>query len=74
MRAPRKFQACEQSSPKDGTVTAANASSINDGAAAMVLMRKPDAEKGGYKVLAEIVSHAAHAHAPEYSRRLLSMR
>ena len=29
-------------------------------------MRKPDAEKGGYKVLAEIVSHAAHAHAPEY--------
>ena len=32
----------------------------------MVLMRKPDAEKGGYKVLAEIVSHAAHAHAPEY--------
>lgn len=51
---------------KDGTVTAANASSINDGAAAMVLMRKSDAEKGGHKVLAEIVSHAAHAHAPAY--------
>ncbi len=51
---------------KDGTVTAANASSINDGAAALVLMRKSQAEKGGHKVLAEIVSHAAHAHAPAY--------
>ena len=51
---------------KDGTVTAANASSINDGAAALVMMRKSDAEKGGHKVLAEIVSHAAHAHAPAY--------
>lgn len=51
---------------KDGTVTAANASSINDGAAAMVLMRRSDADKGGHKVLAEIVSHAAHAHEPAY--------
>lgn len=51
---------------KDGTVTAANASSINDGAAALVMMRKSEAEKGGHKVLAEIVSHAAHAHAPAY--------
>ena len=51
---------------KDGTVTAANASSINDGAAALVLMRRSDAEKGGHKVLAEIVSHAAHAHEPAY--------
>ena len=51
---------------KDGTVTAANASSINDGAAALVLMKKSDAEKGGHPVLAEIVSHAAHAHAPNY--------
>ena len=51
---------------KDGTVTAANASSINDGAAALVMMRRSDAEKGGHKVLAEIVSHAAHAHEPAY--------
>ncbi len=51
---------------KDGTVTAANASSINDGAAALVMMRKSDAEKGGHKVLAEIVSHAAFAHEPAY--------
>ncbi len=48
----------------EGTVTAANASSINDGAAALVLMRRSDAEKGGHKVLAEIVAHAAHAHEP----------
>ena len=51
---------------KDGTVTAANASSINDGAAALVMMRKSQAEKDGYKILAEIVSHAAHAHEPAY--------
>ena len=51
---------------KDGTVTAANASSINDGAAALVMMRKSDAQKGGHKILAEIVSHAAHAHEPAY--------
>lgn len=51
---------------KDGTVTAANASSINDGAAALVLMRKSEAEKRGVKILAEIKAHAAHAHAPQY--------
>ena len=51
---------------KDGTVTAANASSINDGAAALVLMRKSAAEAGGHNILAQVVSHAAHAHAPEY--------
>ena len=51
---------------KDGTVTAANASSINDGAAALVLMRKSEAKKRGIKILAEIKAHAAHAHAPKY--------
>ena len=51
---------------KDGTVTAANASSINDGAAALVVMKRSDAEKNGHKILAEIVSHAAHAHEPAY--------
>ncbi len=63
---PEKIPSLRAVFTKDGTVTAANASSINDGAAAMVLMRKSDAEKGKHKVLAEIVSHAAHAHAPDY--------
>lgn len=63
---PEKIPALRPVFTKDGTVTAANASSINDGAAALVMMRKSDAEKGGHKVLAEIVSHAAHAHAPDH--------
>ena len=61
---PEKIPALRPVFTKDGTITAANASSINDGAAALVMMRKSDAEKGGHKILAEIVSHAAHAHAP----------
>lgn len=63
---PEKIPSLRPVFNKDGTVTAANASSINDGAAALVMMRKSEAEKGGHKVLAEIVSHAAHAHAPAY--------
>ncbi len=63
---PEKIPSLRAVFTKDGTVTAANASSINDGAAALVLMRKSDAQKGGHKILAEIVSHAAHAHAPAY--------
>ncbi|MEP1231186.1 MAG: thiolase family protein [Litorimonas sp.] len=63
---PEKIPSLRPVFTKDGTVTAANASSINDGAAALVLMRKSDAEEGGHKVLAEIVSHAAYAHAPAY--------
>ncbi|MEE9272851.1 MAG: acetyl-CoA C-acyltransferase [Robiginitomaculum sp.] len=51
---------------KDGTVTAANASSINDGAAALVMIRKSEAKKRGLKILAEIKAHAAHAHEPKY--------
>jgi acetyl-CoA C-acetyltransferase len=43
---------------KDGTVTAANASGINDGAAAVVLMKASDAAKGNHKVLARVVSWA----------------
>lgn len=61
---PEKIPALRPAFTPDGTVTAANASSINDGAAAMVLMRRSQADAGGYKVLAEIVSHAAHAHEP----------
>ncbi len=51
---------------KDGTITAASSSSINDGAAAMVLMRASTAAKLGCKPLARIVSHATHAHEPEW--------
>ena len=51
---------------KDGTVTAASSSSINDGAAAMVMMRQSTAARLGCKPLARIVSHATHAQAPEW--------
>jgi len=51
---------------KDGTITAANASSISDGAAAVVLMRASTAEKRGLKPIARIVAHSTHAHAPEW--------
>ena len=51
---------------KDGTITAANASSISDGAAALVLMRESTAAKYGCKPIARIVAHALHAQAPEW--------
>jgi len=49
---------------KDGTVTAANSSSISDGAAALVLMRRSSAAKRGLAPLATIVGHATHAQEP----------
>jgi len=49
---------------KDGTVTAANSSSISDGGAALVLMRRSTAEKLGVKPLATIVGHTTHAQEP----------
>ena len=51
---------------KDGTITAAASSSINDGAAALVMMRESTAQKLGCKPLARIVSHATHAQEPEW--------
>jgi acetyl-CoA C-acetyltransferase len=51
---------------KDGTITAANASSISDGAAALVLMRESEAAKRGATPVARIVGHAVHAQAPEW--------
>lgn len=51
---------------KEGTVTAANASTLNDGAAALVLMSKDKAEAMGIKPLAKIVSYADAQQAPEY--------
>ena len=49
---------------KDGTVTAANSSSISDGAAAMVMMRRSTAEKLGLSPLAVVVAHSTHAQEP----------
>ena len=51
---------------KDGTITAANASSISDGAAALVLMRESTAVSMGVKAIARIASHAVHAQAPDW--------
>ena len=51
---------------KDGTITAAASSSINDGAAALVMMRESTAQKLGCQPLARIVSHATHAQEPEW--------
>jgi acetyl-CoA C-acetyltransferase len=51
---------------KDGTITAASSSSINDGAAAMVLMRESTAARYGSKPVARIVGHAMHAQEPNW--------
>ena len=51
---------------KDGTVTAANSSSISDGAAAIVLMRQSEAEHRGLTPRARILGHATHAQAPAW--------
>jgi acetyl-CoA C-acetyltransferase len=51
---------------KEGTITAANASKINDGAAAIVLMSESEAKKRGLTPLAKIVSHATFAQDPKY--------
>ncbi len=51
---------------KDGTITAASSSSINDGAAALVLMTESTARRMGATPLARIVGHATHAQEPEW--------
>jgi acetyl-CoA C-acetyltransferase len=51
---------------KDGTITAASSSSINDGAAAMVMMRASTAARLGCKPLARLVAHSVHAQAPNW--------
>ncbi|MBA3536677.1 MAG: acetyl-CoA C-acyltransferase [Tatlockia sp.] len=50
----------------DGTVTAANSSSISDGAASLILMSAANAKKRGLRPLAKIIAHASHAQAPEW--------
>jgi acetyl-CoA C-acetyltransferase len=61
-----KISSLKPAFKKDGTITAASSSSINDGAAALVMMRESTAAKLGCKPLARIVSHATHAQEPEW--------
>jgi acetyl-CoA C-acetyltransferase len=61
---PEKIPGLKPAFAKDGTITAANASSISDGAAALVLTRQSVADRLGLKPVARIVAHAAHAQAP----------
>ena len=61
-----KIPALKPAFKKDGTITAASSSSINDGAAALVMMRASTAAKLGAKPLARIVAHAMHAQEPEW--------
>jgi len=61
-----KIPALKPAFRKDGTVTAASSSSINDGAAALVMMRASTAARLGCNPLARVVSHATHAQEPEW--------
>ena len=63
---PEKIPNLKPAFRKDGTVTAANSSSISDGAAAMVLMRKSEADRRGLTPIAAIRAHATNSHAPEW--------
>ena len=66
---PRKLAKIPKLKPvfqAQGTVTAANSSSIADGASALVLMRLSEAEKRHIKPIAKICAHASHAHAPNW--------
>jgi acetyl-CoA C-acetyltransferase len=61
---PEKIPMLKPAFRKDGTVTAANSSSISDGAAALVLARAAAAEAQGLKIRARILGHASHAQEP----------
>ncbi|GAB2191315.1 thiolase family protein [Sessilibacter sp. MAH2] len=63
---PEKIPTLKPVFKKDGTVTAANASSISDGAAALVLMSEEEANRRGLKILARVKAQAEHAHEPEW--------
>lgn len=63
---PDKIPQLRPAFSKDGTVTAANASSISDGGAALVLMRESDAKAQGLTPLARIVGHTTHSHEPQW--------
>jgi acetyl-CoA C-acetyltransferase len=61
---PEKIPTLKPAFRQDGTVTAANSSSISDGAAALVLTRRSTAERMGWRPLALILNHATHAQEP----------
>ena len=61
---PDKIPTLKPAFAKNGTITAANASSISDGAAALTIAARSEAEKRGATPVARIVAHAAHAHEP----------
>jgi acetyl-CoA C-acetyltransferase len=61
---PAKIPTLKPAFAKDGAITAANASSISDGAAALVMTRESVAKKLGMPIVARVVAHAAHAHEP----------
>ena len=63
---PAKIPTLKPAFAKDGTVTAANSSSISDGAAALALARGDVADKRGFKPVARIVAHASFAHEPRW--------
>jgi acetyl-CoA C-acetyltransferase len=62
---PEKIPSLKPAFRKDGTVTAANSSSISDGAAALVLGSSGYAQKSGIPIRARILGHASYAHAPD---------
>src|SRR5580700_11967775 len=62
---PEKIPTLKPAFRDGGTVTAANSSSISDGAAALIMMRESEAEKRGAKPLARVVAHSTHAAAPK---------
>ncbi|MCF3629349.1 acetyl-CoA C-acyltransferase [Thalassospiraceae bacterium LMO-SO8] len=64
--APDKIRTLKPAFAKDGTVTPANSSSISDGAAALVMMRRSEAERRGLTPLAVIRGHASHAQEPRW--------
>ena len=61
---PDKIPSLRAAFKKDGTITAANSSSISDGAAALVMMKLSEADKRGLTPLCKVVAHATHAQAP----------
>jgi acetyl-CoA C-acetyltransferase len=63
---PEKIPTLRAAFIKDGTITAANASSISDGAAALVMMKKSEAEKRSLKIIATICGQTSHAREPEW--------
>jgi acetyl-CoA C-acetyltransferase len=63
---PEKIPTLRPAFAKDGTVTAANASSISDGASALILMKESEAEKRGLKPMAKIIGHSVHSQEPNW--------